>query len=42
MSTPIPVIRAYIRRIEREDITLDDIRDERTREDVAAYMSQDA
>lgn len=41
MKTPTPVIRAYIRRLDREEISLEDIRDERTRADIESYLVQE-
>lgn len=40
MSTPKAVMDAYKRRIERGDITLDDIKNKATREDVKKYMER--
>lgn len=38
MKTPTPIIEAYVRRIERGEITLNDIKREDTRNDVKTYM----
>lgn len=40
MATPKGVIDAYIRRIERGDITLDDIKNAQTRKDVSAAIEK--